>query len=69
MENKGKLILTFYYVEKRNGVLRKNRREGFEKSYLHLKVVGGEVKNCQNHPYVIIEWPLRQMPGDIVDLC
>ena len=24
----------FYYVEKRNGILRKNRGEGFEKSYV-----------------------------------
>ena len=23
-------LTTFYYVEKRNGILRKNRREGFE---------------------------------------
>ena len=27
---------TFYYVEKRNGILRKNRGEGFEKSYVPL---------------------------------
>ena len=25
---------TFYYVEKRNGMLRKNNGEGFEKSYV-----------------------------------
>ena len=34
-------LTTFYYVERRNGILRKNRGEGFKKSY---------VKNCQNHP-------------------
>ena len=48
-------LKTFYYVEKRNGILRKNRGEGFEKStYPYMGV--REVKNCQNHPYVIIEW-------------
>ena len=26
--------LEFYYVEKRNGILRKNRGEGFEKTYI-----------------------------------
>ena len=42
---------------KKNGILRKNREEGFEKSYVPLH--GGRgVKNCQNHPYVINEWPL-----------
>ena len=50
-------LTTFYYVEKRNGILRKNRGRGFEKSYVPLH--GGRgVKNCQNHPYVINEWPL-----------
>ena len=29
-------FLTFYYVEKRNGILRKNRGKGFEKSYVLL---------------------------------
>ena len=29
-------LTTFYYVEKRNGILRKNRGEGFEKSYVPL---------------------------------
>ena len=29
-------FLTFYYVEKRNGILRKNRGKGFEKSYVPL---------------------------------
>ena len=32
-------LTTFYYVEKRNGILRKNRGEGFKKSYIPL--VGG----------------------------
>ena len=34
--NKGKLILMFYYIEKINGILRKNRGEGFEKSCVPL---------------------------------
>ena len=38
------------------GALRKNRREGFEKSCVPLHA-GRGVKNCQNHPYVINEWP------------
>ena len=29
-------LTTFYYVEKRNGILCKNRGEGFEKSYVRL---------------------------------
>ena len=29
-------LTTFYYVEQRNGILRKNRGEGFEKSYVPL---------------------------------
>ena len=29
-------LTTFYYVEKRNGILRKSRGEGFEKSYIPL---------------------------------
>ena len=29
-------LTTFYYVVKRNGILRKNRGEGFEKSYIPL---------------------------------
>ena len=48
-------LTTFYYVEKQNEILRKSRGEGFEKSYM---VVRG-VKNCQNHPYIINEWPLK----------
>ena len=50
-------LTTFYYVEKQNGILRKNRGEGFEKSYVPLRG-GREVNNCRNHPYVINEWPL-----------
>ena len=34
-------ILTFYYIEKRNGILCKNRGEGFEKSYVPLLGGGG----------------------------
>ena len=29
-------LTTFYYVEKRNGISRKIREEGFEKSYVPL---------------------------------
>ena len=36
-------LTTFYYVEKRNGMLRKNRVEGFEKSYVPLHEGGGGV--------------------------
>ena len=51
------LLTIFYYFEKQNGILPKNRGKGFEKSYVPLH--GGRgVKNCQNHPYVITEWPL-----------
>ena len=53
-------LTTFYYVEKRNGILRKNRGEGFEKSYVPLHVDRG-VKNCQNHIYVINEWAPKYM--------
>ena len=35
-------LTTFYYVEKRNVILRKNRGEGFEKSYVPLH--GGGLK-------------------------
>ena len=52
-------FLTSYYVEKQNGFLHKNRGEGFEKSYVPLHGGGVGAKNCQNHPYVINEWPLR----------
>ena len=48
-------LITFYYVVKQNGILRKNRGEGFENlTYPYMGV--GEVENCQNHPYVINEW-------------
>ena len=50
-------LTTCYYVEKRIGILRKNRGEGFEKSYVPLHGGRVEVKNCQNLPYVINEWP------------
>ena len=37
--------------------MRKNWGEGFEKSYVPLH--GGRgVKNCQNHSYVINDWPI-----------
>ena len=51
-------LTKFYYIEKRSGILHKNRGKGFEKSYVPLHGVGG-VKNWQNHPYVINEWPLK----------
>ena len=52
-------LTIFYYVEKQNGILHKNRGEGFEKSYVPLHRGGeGGNKNCQNHPYVINEMPL-----------
>ena len=51
--------IEIYYVEKRNGILRKNRGKGFEKNYvpLHGGRRGGQ--NCQNNPYVIKEWYLN----------
>ena len=33
--------------------------EGFEKSYVPFMGVGEGVKNYQNRPYVINEWPLN----------
>ena len=65
-------LTTFYYVEKRNGILRKNRGEGFEKSQLPLKEGRGGVKNCQYHLYVINEWSLKhsiirmQLQGQVI---
>ena len=41
----------------RNVILRKNCGEEFEKSYVPLHG-SKKVKNFQNHPDVIIEWPL-----------
>ena len=46
-------LTTFYYVKKRNGILHKNKGEAF---YVHRG--RGGVKNCQNQPYIINEWPL-----------
>ena len=60
-------FLTFYYVEKRNGILHKNRGEAFEKSYIPLHGGRGRVKNCQNHPYLIIEWLLMYYSRTFVD--
>ena len=37
-------LTTFYYVEKRNGILRKNREEGFKKSYVPLHEGRGGLK-------------------------
>ena len=47
--------LTFYYVEKRNGILRKNRGMGLKNLTYPYMGVGGGVKNCQNRPYLINE--------------
>ena len=42
--------------------------EGFENSSVSLMRVGGGVKNCQNYPNVINEWPLTQFShGDNLD--
>ena len=59
-------LTTLYYVEKRNGILRKNRREGFEKSYVALHGGRGGIKNCQNQPYVINEWPISLSTWTVV---
>ena len=53
-------LTTFYYVEKQNDILRKNRGEEFQKSYVPSHG-GRRVKNCQNHTYLINEWPLTIM--------
>ena len=46
----GPFLTTFYYVEKRYGILSKDRGEGFEKKY-YVPLHGGRgAKNCQNHP-------------------
>ena len=50
-------LTTFYYVEKRNGILRKNREEGLKNlTYPYMGERGA--KNCQNHTYVMNECPL-----------
>ena len=54
-------LTTFYYVEKLNGILSKNRRKGLEKSYYAYMGMGGGIKNCQNHAYVINEWLLNKL--------
>ena len=37
-------LTTFYYVEKRSGILRMNKGEGFKKSYIPLHGVRGGKK-------------------------
>ena len=37
-------LTTFYYVEKLNGIIRKNKGEGFEKSYIRLHGGRGDKK-------------------------
>ena len=54
-------LTTFYYVEKRNGILRKNRGSGLKDLTCPYMGVGGS-KNCQNHPYLINEWPFITLP-------
>ena len=44
-------FLTFYYIEKRNGILRKNRGEGFEISYVPLH--GGRGGQKFPKPYLL----------------
>ena len=61
-------LTTFYYVGKRNGILRNNRGEGYEKFYVPLHGGRGRVKNCQNHPYVINKWALTS-PSSASFLC
>ena len=49
-------FLTFYYVEKRNGILHKNRGKGLKNlTYPYMRVGG-----IKNHPYVINEWSLTR---------
>ena len=50
-------LTIFYYVEKRNGILRKNRRSLRNLTYPYMGE-GGVVENGLNLPYVINEWPL-----------
>ena len=52
-------LTSFHYVEKRNGILRNNRvGRGLKNlTYTYIGVWGG-VKNCQNHPYVIMNGSL-----------
>ena len=65
----GPFLTTFYYVEKQNGILLKNRGKGFEKSYVRLHGGRGGVKNCQNHPYVSDEWPLSSLYNHHGSVC
>ena len=49
-------LTTFYYFEKRDGSYVRIGGRGLENlPYLYMEVGGGQ--NCQNHPYVINEWP------------
>ena len=48
-------LTTFYYVEKLNGILHKNR--GL-RNLIYPYMGIGRVKNCQYHLYIINEWPL-----------
>ena len=64
------LVLQRMNNVKYNFIMLKNEMEsyvriggGFEKSYVGYPYmgVGRGVKNCQNHPYVINEWPQVQI--------
>ena len=48
-------LTTFYYVEKRTGILHKNRGGGLKNLMYPYMGDREGVKNCQNHPYVINE--------------
>ena len=43
-------LTIFYYLEKQNGILRKNREEGFGKSYITLHGVGGQKSSKKGRP-------------------
>ena len=46
-------LTTFYYVQKLNGILRKNGGGGLKNLMYPYMEVGG-VNNCQTHSYIII---------------
>ena len=51
-------LTAFYYVKNEvESYVRIGRRGLKNLTYPYVGV--GAVKNCQNHPYVINEWPLR----------
>ena len=57
-------LTTFYYVEKRNGILRKNRGTGLKNlTYPYMGKWGSQ--KLPKSSYVINEWPLREQHFDI----